>query len=212
MFRSYQSILQSPLVPLGALGPLVQVGPPVRECSLRLHVVKTRHDEEENVKRLGKKTRGNLIVVIVSMLHCATWSWLRSCGSRFWTSTVKNIQDHKRMGHHVIFQYLLAQIPTTTTSQLPLALLALPPENVHMAEKRPRHFVQLCLQFLSSQWNANITHQQDAPSAYMASGSEINFLVRVPSSFFFLHDRGLQKKQTVMPKQMLQQTRTSHVG
>ena len=37
-------------------------------------VVKTRHDEEENVKRLGKKTRGNLIVVIASMLHCATWS------------------------------------------------------------------------------------------------------------------------------------------
>ena len=74
MFRSYQSILQSPLVPLGPLGPLVQVGPLVRECSLRLHVVKTRHDEEENVKRLGKKTIGNLIVVIASMLHCATWS------------------------------------------------------------------------------------------------------------------------------------------
>ena len=28
MFLSYQSILQSPLVPLGPLGPLVQVGPP----------------------------------------------------------------------------------------------------------------------------------------------------------------------------------------
>ena len=105
MFRSYQSILQSSLVPLGPLGPLVQVGPPVRECSLRLHVVKTRHDEEENVKRLGKKTIRNMIVVIPSMLPCDYDPVAPDFGRQ------KTPGANKRMGHHVIFQYLLAQTP-----------------------------------------------------------------------------------------------------
>ena len=114
-------------------------------------------------------------------------------------------------GHHVIFQCLLTQIPTTMTSQLPLALLAVPPGNATMAENRPRRFVQLCSQ--SSVYSEMPTSLISMMLClHMASRSEINFLLCVFRRIFPLYYRRLENKKTIMPKPMLQQTRTSQVG
>ena len=83
-------------------------------------------------------------------------------GSQFCTS--KSLQDHKQMGHHVNFQYLLAQNPNYNDFAAAFGASGSSTWKCPHGGKQTKTFCSVVLTVVSLQWNANITHQHDALS------------------------------------------------